>query len=356
MAATLPNGTSGTNSTPDMEEALSPHPLLDGEDGLPPIEDRTVLGYFVFKQEVNLEVNFRERRIDGTTNIFIVTFADKAVDEVLLDAAQCEIDTANITVTEMREVDGEAVEGQRRKVTAEYHDPYEKLAQPKGWNLRADHHDIRRIRARSIFHSRKTDVPAENRGFEGFTPAYGSLKVNFRGKGEQERPRLIIRKSMSSMDALEKTHKQFKITIPFVTKNPRDGLHFVGVDPLDNRFTHMYTRHSIQPGTACCIFPCVDDHGARCDWRISIKYPRTLGDALQQALATKKDGPSHNGADKSQADGHDLHFKLAEEDKLREMSVVCSGFLMEETVDPEDDHKKIMIFEPEKVVSVQKLG
>ncbi|EGR47272.1 uncharacterized protein TRIREDRAFT_108950 [Trichoderma reesei QM6a] len=356
MAAALPNGTSGTNSTPDMDEALSPHPLLDGDDGLPPIEDRTVTGYFVFKQEVNLEVNFRERRIDGTTNIFIVTFADKAVDEVLLDAAQCEIDTNNITVTEMREVDGEPVEGQKRKVTAEYHDPYEKLSQPKGWNLRADHHDIRRIRARSIFHSRKTDVPAENRGFEGFTPVYGSLKVNFRGKGEQERPRLIIRKSMSSMDSVEKSHKQFKITIPFVTKNPRDGLHFVGVDPLDNRFTHMYTRHSIQPGTACCIFPCVDDHGARCDWRISIKYPRTLGDALQQALATKKDGPSHNGADKSQTDGHDLHFKLAEEDKLREMSVVCSGFLMEETVDPEDDHKKIMIFEPEKQVSVQKLG
>ncbi|KAM0455339.1 hypothetical protein ACHAO4_004224 [Trichoderma viride] len=348
---------SGTNSTPDMEDqALSQHPLLDGRDGLPPIEDRPVLGYFVIKQEVNLEVNFRDRRIDGTTDIFIVTFTDRASEEILLDAAQCEIDTDNITLTEMREVQGEPVEGQKRKVTAEYRDPYQKLAHPKGWNWRADHHDLRRIRARSVFHSRRTDVPAENREFEGSTPVYGSLKVNLRSKGEQERPRLIIRKSTMNLDSLEKTHKQFKITVPFTNKNPRDGLHFVGVDPLDNRFTHMYTRHSIQPGTACCIFPCVDDHGARCDWRISIKYPRTLGDALQQALATQKDGPSHNGVDKSQVDGHDLHFKLAEEDKLREMSVVCSGFLMEETTDPDDDHKKIMIFEPEKQVSVQKLG
>ncbi|KAM0485170.1 hypothetical protein ACHAPX_001151 [Trichoderma viride] len=348
---------SGSNSTPDMEDqALSQHPLLDGRDGLPPIEDRPVLGYFVIKQEVSLDVNFRDRRIDGTTDIFIVTFTDKASEEILLDAAQCEIDTDNITLTEMREVQGEAVEGQKRKVTAEYRDPYQKLAHPKGWNWRADHHDLRRIRARSVFHSRRTDVPAENREFEGCTPVYGSLKVNLRSKGEQERPRLIIRKSTTNLDSLEKSHKQFKITVPFTNKSPRDGLHFVGVDPLDNRFTHMYTRHSIQPGTACCIFPCVDDHGARCDWRISIKYPRTLGDALEQALATQKDGPSHNGIEKSQVDGHDLHFKLAEEDKLREMSVVCSGFLMEETTDPDDDHKKIMIFEPEKQVSVQKLG
>ncbi|KAK5992489.1 Transcription initiation factor TFIID subunit 2 [Cladobotryum mycophilum] len=323
------------------EAAEQQHPLLDGKDDLPPIEDRPMLEYFVIKQEVNLEVNFRDRRLDGTTDIFIVTFTDK-IDEILLDAAHCEIDTNNVTVTEMREVQGEAVEGQKRKASAEYNDPYLKLSQPKGWNLRADHHDLRRIRARSVFHSRKTDVPAENREFEGCTPVYGSLKKVYLQSG-----------------APEKSHKQYKITIPFTNTNPRDGLHFIGVDALDNRFTHMYTRHSIQPGTASCIFPCIDDHGARCDWRISIKYPRTLGDALQQALATQKDGHSHGSGDKMQIDSYDRqdrHTRLAEEDKLREMSVVCSGFLMEESVDPEDDRKKILVFEPEKKVSVQKLG
>ncbi|KAG8413102.1 Transcription initiation factor TFIID [Metarhizium acridum] len=108
----------------------------------------------------------------------------------------------------------------------------------------------------------------------------------------------------------------------------------------------MYTRHSIQPGTASCIFPCVDDHGARCDWRISIRFPRTLGDALEQALATQKD-TTVNGVDKSH-DHDDRKMMLAEEDKLREMTVVCSGFLMEETIDPQNDHKKIMTFEPER--------
>ncbi|KAH6900653.1 hypothetical protein B0T10DRAFT_33594 [Thelonectria olida] len=327
------------------------HSLLALDDSLPPIEDLPILEYFVIKQEVNLEVNFRDKRVEGTTDVILATFSDK-IEEIALDAANCKIDTDNVFVTELREVGGEIVQGQKRKTTAVYTDPYEKLSHPRNWNWRAEHHDLRRLRARSVFHSRKTDIPAENREFEGCTPVYGSLKINLRGKAEADRPRLIIRKS-TGLDAGDRANKQYKLTIPFVNTNPRDGLHFVGVDPLDNRYTHMYTRSSINPGTASCIFPCVDDHGSRCDWRISVKYPRTLGDALQQALATQSNG---EGSDEMQIDGQEGPRRLAEEDKLREMSVVCSGFLMEETVDPKDDHKKIMTFEPEKKVSVQKLG
>lgn len=329
------------------------HPLLDADDGLPPIGDSPVCEYFIVKQEVNLDVNFRDRRIDGTTDIYVVTFSEK-VEDVIIDAAHCEVDTGNVTVTEIRESQGEAVEGQPRKAATEYVDPYKKLSHPKGWNWRAEHHDLRRMRARDIFHTRKSDVAAETRELVGCTLVYGSLKVSLKGKGEQERPRLIIRKSMSNLDGAERMHKQFKIRVPFYNKDPRDGLHFVGVDHLDSRFTHMYTRHSLQPGTASCIFPCVDDHGARCDWRISLKFPKTLGDALQQALVTQKDTGVNGTHDKAHAGGEDL--KLAEEDKLREMTAVCSGFLMEEAVDPKDDRKKIMVFEPEKKVSVQKLG
>ncbi|KAF5668568.1 transcription initiation factor tfiid subunit 2 [Fusarium heterosporum] len=333
------------------EPAPSNHSLLDTNDGSISAEDEPVLDFFVIKQEVNLEINFRDKRIDGTTDIFIATFNDK-IEDISLDAADCDIDTDNVYVSEIRESNGDIREIQKRKTDATYHDPYAKLTYPESWSLRADHHDIRRKRAQSIFRSRKTDVPAENRVFEGCTPVYRSLRVNLRRKAE-DRPRVIIRKSTSALDQAERANRQFKITIPFTNTNPRDGIQFVGVDPLDNRFTHMYTRSSIHPGTASCIFPCVDDHGSRCDWRISIKYPRTLGDALQQALATQQNG---NNADKMQVDGQERIHNLAEEDKLREMSVVCSGFLMEEIVDPDDDHKKIMTFEPEKKVSVQKLG
>lgn len=314
----------------------------DDQDDVPAIVDTPILEYFVIKQEVELNVNFRDRCIDGTTDIYIVTFSDK-LEEILLDAAQCQINTDAITITDMREVNGEAVEGYKRKAAAEYTDPYSKLSHPKGRNWQAEHHDLRRIRSRRVFHSRKTDIAAENREFEGCTPVYGSLKIRLRGREDQERPRLIIRKSTLGLDSNEKSHRQLKITVPFINKNPRDGIHFVGVDPLDKRYTHMYTRHSLQPGTASCIFPCIDDHGSRCDWKITIKFPRTMGDALNQALASKKDDRKKDRS-------------LVEEDKLREMFAVCSGFLMEEGIDPKDDRKKIMVFEPEKKVSVQKLG
>lgn len=321
--------------------------LLPGSgDELPPIKDAPVQEFFVIKQEVNLDVNFREKRIDGTTDLYVVIFSDK-IENICVDCAHCDVDTENVFVTEMREVKGEVVEGQKRKAAAIYIDPYRKLSQPENWNLRAEHHDIRRIRTRTVFHNRRTDVPVENREIEGCTPVYGSLKISLQGgKPEAERPKVIFRKSASSLENVEKGAKQFKLSIPFRNTNPRDGLHFVGVDSLDNRYTHMYTRHSIQPGTASCIFPCVDDHGARCDWKIRLKFPRTLGDALQQALATQQEAGDSDD---------ESPLKLAEEDKLREMTAVCSGFLIEETIDPQND-RKIMTFEPEKKVSVQKLG
>lgn len=321
------------------------HPLLDGDNDVP-IEDAPVSDYFVLKQEVRLEVDFTRRRIHGTTDLFVAIFNDK-VEEIAIDAAQCDIDGSNIAICELRESQGDLVEGQKRKATVEYNDPYEHLTSRQGWNWSAEHHDLRRIRARDVFHSRRVDVAAENREFEGCTPAYGSLKVNLR-KGEQDRPRLIIRKTATNLEAGTPTgHKQYRISVPFSTKQPRDGIHFVGVDNLDGRFTHMYTRHSTHPGTASCIFPCIDDHGSRCDWKISIKYPKTLGDAHKLAQLGQDD------KDREMSDGG---VQLAEEDKLREMTAVCSGFLMEEVTDPTDDHKKIMTFEPEKKCSVQKLG
>ncbi|KAG9258262.1 transcription initiation factor [Emericellopsis atlantica] len=314
---------------------MASHALFDEDSDLPPVEELPTQAYFIIKQDVTLDINFREKRIDGTTDIILVVFDDK-LEHVDLDAAQCDIDTKNITVTELREAHGSIVEGPKRRTGAEYNDPYDALRPPDNYNWTAEHHDLRRIRARRLFNNRATDVPAEDREFKGCTPAYGSLKVNLRAKGGSDRPKVIIRKQNESQ-------RQYKISIPFTNRNGRDGVHFVGVDPLDTRYPHMYTRHSLQPGTASCIFPCIDDHGQRCDWRITIKHPKTMSDALRKPLAT-------------QGKDTDAKADLSEEDKLREMTVVCSGFLVEESTDPKDERKRLMTFEPEKKTSVQKLG
>lgn len=330
----------------------SERPLLATDSDLPPVEDPPVQEYFVIKQEVTLDINFREKRIDGTTDIFIGVLNER-LDEVSLDAANCNVDTKHITVTELRDVQGDIHEGQKRKAAATYQDPYKRLEHPPNWNWTAEHHDLRRMRARNLFHNRKVDVPADGRELVGCTPAYSSLKVNLRGKADSDRPRLIIRKSTSNFESSANSgRKQYKISIPFSRKNPRDGVQFVGVDPLDHRYAHVYSRHSIQPGTASCIFPCIDDHGSRCEWKISFRYPKTLADALEKPHTS-----SSHKTDKTIArDGADRGIELTEEDRIREMTVICSGFLVEEMTDPKDDRKKIMSFEPEKKTSVQKLG
>ncbi len=114
------------------------------------------------------------------------------------------------------------------------------------------------------------------------------------------------------------------------------------MDEGDSRFPHVYTRHSVEPGTASCIFPCVDDPGGRCTWILRIKCPRTLGDALEQPLASHQQA-AVGGPARDRSGGRDLI--LSEEDKLLDMTVVCSGNLAGEEIDELDETKKIMTFE-----------
>ena len=175
--------------------------------------------------------------------------------------------------------------------------------------------------------------------------------------------RIIVRKpSGTAADSFTGNKPEdeicYRVSVPFETKNIRDGLHFVGVEPGDARYTHAYTVHTDEAGTACCLFPCLDDQGSIGDWKISVKTPRTLGDALHQSLVTQRQ--YHNGNNNptpgAVTDDPIPRHDLSEEDKLLEMTVVCSGLLTDEIVDPEDDHKKIMTFESEKATSVHKMG
>ncbi len=140
-----------------------------------------------------------------------------------------------------------------------------------------------------------------------------------------------------------------KISIPFRSKDIRDGLHFVGVDEGDLRYPHVYTRHSVEPGTASCIFPCIDDPSSRCMWKISIKCPRTLGDAFEHHQAPHPEANGHDSGNRKRKHGEETpyqrHPDLADEDQLMEMTVICSGNLSGEQIDPLDEKKKIMTFE-----------
>ncbi|KAK2009074.1 hypothetical protein LZ32DRAFT_650112 [Colletotrichum eremochloae] len=354
----------------------------DSEDDLPPLKDEPPYPYFVLKQDVEIEVNFRSKRIQGKSHITfgLVSGAISQLDELAIDARQSEIDVKNITITAIKD---QIPIAPPRRVSATYTDPYKLLDYPDYYNWNASHHDLRKIRMRPLMHTRRNDVPAENRELVGCTPVDGALRVNLReakkskdtkdtkevkeepasGAGVPKRPLLKIRvSSMAPNEPLESElmgSREFRVTIPFKTKLVRDGFQFVGVDPGDLRYPHAFTRHSIEPGTASCIFPCIDDPGQLPTWTMAVKVPRTLGDALWQPLATQRaNGNANNNRDRGLANQSrsDRDFALTEEDKLLEMTVVCSGSLSDEIVDPEDERKKIMTFDLDKRVAVQKIG
>ena len=50
-----------------------------------------------------------------------------------------------------------------------------------------------------------------------------------------------------------------RLEIEYILDDFRDAFHFVGVEDGDGRYPHAFTRNSPFPGTASCLFPCIDD-------------------------------------------------------------------------------------------------
>ncbi len=378
--------TDGLNGSP----LLGADPSGAGEsldESLPPVEE-----FVVVNQEVSIEINFREQSVQGESRITIYLInPDDPPDEVAFDARQCEIDTSQIRVN-------------GKPVRATYRDPYDALDIPPSWDLSPSNFPVLKSRMRNLLPRRRRDLPVEKREQVGCSPADRSLRIALRpeppkppadsaitpaastAQQPQQLGRLKLRlsnvglqgngeastgvaagaaasepKTNGDADTSDQpTDGLFEIVIPFHTRHIRDGLHFVGVDDSDTRFPHVYTRHSPEPGIAACIFPCLDDPGSRCFWKIHIKTPRTLGDALMQTLeshqslndaaagaANQGKAVSKNGTEQPQAQssGGQRQLQLTEEDKLLDMTVVCSGNLVGEKADDADETKKIMTFE-----------
>jgi len=137
-----------------------------------------------------------------------------------------------------------------------------------------------------------------------------------------------------------------RINIEYSIDEFRDGLQFVGTREGDSKYPHVYTRNSAFPGTACCLFPCVDDSSSRCVWEILIRCPRTLGDVFRKPGPLAHGINSHSSSNGVVANGltsgiqkHDSatgsdcdddYMGMSEEEKSLDISVVCSGDMTDE--------------------------
>lgn len=290
-------------------------------------DDASTGGSFdVLKQKLDLDVSFCPRRVNGTTTLDIQPKTAQ-LREIILNCRQ-------LTPTRI------LVEGETAAFS--YSNLHQRLTLYPGTGLNQYHYAKQRI-------SRHVDERSVDE-LVIFVP-------------DQAKPR-EVRPQEAGMpeDAQGTFYAPLKLEIEYVLDDFRDALHFVGVEDGDPRFPHCYTRNSPFPGTASSLFPCLDDGSSRCLFEVSVRYPRTMGDALSKAPSPALGAsgqPLANEADKADsvmADADDDQIDLSDEEKAMEMSVICSGGLTDDIVDPSDPSRKTASFACDTMVLAQHIG
>ncbi|KIW91684.1 uncharacterized protein Z519_07652 [Cladophialophora bantiana CBS 173.52] len=137
------------------------------------------------------------------------------------------------------------------------------------------------------------------------------------------------------------------LVIEFESCHARESLHFVSGSAGSGRWPHAYTRTKLGSGGASALFPCVDEINSRCTWDISIQCPRTVGDAINQAVAV--DGVRRNRVAAAKDSSRQSY-------ESKEMVVLCSGELIDEILDKNDPTLKTMSFSCSQQLAPQQIG
>ena len=300
------------------------------EDGIPQTAD---LGFSVLSQKVELDINLRSRSLVGRT-VIVIQPHTKDLRAVRLNSRQ--------TVFRRLTLNGKPC------TTLSYKDPYQNAKLQ--WNT-AGVHQYNMLQRR--LQGQLKDPPEEE--FEVMIPK--TVKIEELDPFSDEAQNMLLSRTsgnskkdvgdgsavdplQASRTAIEQTARftSIHLIIHYEVKNIRDGMHFVGWEEGDLRYPHAYTTNRLSPGSACCIFPCVDSLNSRCVWEISIKCPRTVGDALQQ-IPNSKSEPQANSAHgvSNGVDGNSGQRKaniesnnFSEEDKVLDLAVICTGDMTDE--------------------------
>ncbi|KAJ6197518.1 TATA-binding protein associated factor Taf2, partial [Bipolaris maydis] len=298
---------------------MAPLELADAMDDASSGDSFTLL-----KQQLELDFSFAPRRVKGLTTL-----------DIQPDQAQLRDITLNC-----RQLRPTSIRIQGEKAAFSYSNLHQRLTLYPGTGLEQ-------------YHFVKQRIARHTSGAEDELVITVPDKVRIRE----------VKPSEAGMtdDAPGTFYAPLKLEIEYELDDFRDALHFVGVEDGDARFPHAYTRNSSFPGTASCLFPCIDDGETRCIFEVSIRYPRTLGDALSKPSPpnANPNGPLADGVDKADSvmlDVDDEQADLSEEEKAMEMQVICSGTLTDDILDPADPARKTASFSCETPVLPQHIG
>ncbi|KAI4648721.1 uncharacterized protein J4E79_009792 [Alternaria viburni] len=276
--------------------------------------------FTLLKQQLELDFSFAPRRVKGLTTLDIQP--DKAhLRDITLNCRQ-------LRPTSIK------IEGE--KAAFSYSNLHQRLTLYPGTGLEQ-------------YHYAKERIARHTQGAEDELVITVPEKVKIRE----------VKPSEAGMtdDAQGTFYAPMKLEIEYELDDFRDALQFVGVEDGDARYPHAYTRNSSFPGAASCLFPCIDDGETRCLFDVSIRYPRTLGDALSKPNAqVQAQAQGVEKADSVMLDADDDQVDLSEEEKAMEMQVICSGTLTDDILDPADSSRKTASFSCDTLVLPQHIG
>lgn len=317
----------------------------------PPVEYRTPeYGFAVSHQKVELDIDFATQSLTGRVDITILP-QTRDLRKIRIDARQCSIPRGAVLVNGV-------------VADFDYEDPLEALDIPDYLLWGAEQYEQQRDRLKDVTGDQRANgklVIAVPRGVrvEEIDPFSESAAPPVVQRAVVN-GNIPMSATPTPRTAAEQTGRfqPLEISVQFSTKKFRDGLHFVGFNDnvVPAPFPHVYTRHSKEPGTASSIFPCIDDPAMRCTWDITIKCSRMLGDAFKRKplehqnkidkfVNSRTSGIKYVAKNNGVKPAEEPELSLSDDEKLLEMVVVCSGEMMNETVDLEDSSKKVISFQ-----------
>lgn len=325
-------------------------------------------GFSIFHQKVELDIDLLRRSLRGKTELSISPH-NKDLRVIRLNCRQCEL--------KLLTVNGKPAS------SAPYTDPYKIANLP--WD--AGVHQYHMLRRK--LEGQLKDPPEEE--------LIVNLPKNFKIEEQEPDPTEGVDDAVANLPLWKKEPSSnlpevpqssrteqparfapITLRIEYVIHKIRDGMHFVGWEEGDLRYPHAYSRNSILPGDACCLFPCADDRTSRSTWDISIKCARSIGDALRVTQSKESLPMNGTAAQSTGRNGNhgglraeEQNFGFSEEDQALDLAVICTGDMTDEVraatgrwrfkligqmVDPLDPTKKTTSFHSVAVLAARHIG
>ncbi|KAJ9609462.1 Transcription initiation factor TFIID subunit 2 [Cladophialophora chaetospira] len=299
----------------------------------PPVISKAT--FTVAHQKVELEVNFNQE-VSGRAEITI--YPDSSdLKEISLHGRQCTI--KKVLVNDIP------------PSSVQHEDPCEQLTLHTNGTVH-QHHLLAEKVARSVGAEPEPDivitlpkkiriVPVEVA--EVHTQAAGTITIT----DPQTQGASATEVTQALADTTAAKFTPLTVIIEFESSHAREILHISSGRIGSGRWPHAYTRSKLASGGASSLFPCVDKISSRCTWDISIKCPRTVGDAIQQALSSDPARPGqHTPTNTASRQGYEA----------KEMVVICSGELTDDILDRHDSTLKTVSFSCSQQLAPQQIG